>query len=177
MKEQEKKCQKMICLTLKPSQSLFFLISRIQNKEFLFPETELIKEKEAWGIEQKRKGFLIALATAIKKGPTTSIRKYANELKVHEKTIKQDLSLDPNPLDYALCGVLENKTNATSHPNIGSHKIAIEEEWNRMSEEFILKACKSFRRCVDTITGEKMAAILSKFTVLCLSSYFVVYFF
>ena len=43
-----------------------------------------------------------------------------------------------------------------------------------MSENFILKACKSFRRCVDTII-EKMAAILSKFTVLCLS-YFVVYF-
>ena len=27
----------------------------------------------------------------------------------------------------------------------------IEEEWNKMSEEFILKACKSFRRRVDTI--------------------------
>ena len=38
-------------------------------------------------------------------------------------------------------GVLENKTNATSYPNIGSLKNAIEEEWNKMSEEFILKAC------------------------------------
>ena len=38
-----------------------------------------------------------------------------------------------------------------------------------MSEEFILKACKSFRSCVATII-EKMAAILSKFTALCLSS-------
>ena len=44
-----------------------------------------------------------------------------------------------------------------------------------MSEEFILKTCKSFRRHVDKII-EKMAAILNKFTVLCLSSYFVVYF-
>ena len=46
-----------------------------------------------------------------------------------------------------------------------------------MREEFILKASKSSRRHVDRITGEKMAAILSKFTVLCPSSYFVAYFF
>ena len=54
-------------------------------------------------------------------------------------------------------------------------QILVEKELNKMSEEFILKACKSFQRCVDTII-EKMLAILSKFTVLCLSSYFVVYF-
>ena len=49
-------------------------------------------------------------------------------------------------------GRLKNKkTNATSHPNIGSFKTAIEEEWHKMSEEFILKACKSFQKRVDTI--------------------------
>ena len=73
-------------------------------------------------------------------------------------------------------GVLKNKANATSYPNIGSLKIAIEEEWNKMFEELILKACKSFGRCVDTII-KRIAAILSKYTVLCLFSYFVVYFF
>ena len=36
---------------------------------------------------------------------------------------------DLNPLDYAIWGALENKTNATSHPNIGALKTAIEEEW------------------------------------------------
>ena len=96
---------------------------------------------------------------AIRKDPTTSTRKHANELKVHKKTVKtaieQDLSPDVNPLDYAICGLLENKTNATSHPNIGSLKTAIEEEWNKMSEEFLLKACKSFRRRVDTISEKK----------------------
>ena len=55
-------------------------------------------------------------------------------------------------------------------------KTLIKEEWNKMSEKFILKTCKSFRRHVDTII-KKMATILSKFTVLCLFSYFVVYFF
>ena len=53
-------------------------------------------------------------------------------------------SPDHNPLDYTIWGVLEYKTNATSHPNIGSFKTAVEEEWNKMSEQFILKACKSF---------------------------------
>ena len=32
---------------------------------------------------------------------------------------------------------------------------AIEEEWNKMSEEFILKVCKSFQRCVDSIIEKK----------------------
>ena len=85
--------------------------------------------------------------------------------------IKLDLSTN---LDFAIWGVLENQTNASSHPNIGSLKIAIEEKWNEMSEEFILKASKSFRRCVDTII-EKMVAILRKYANFCLSSYFVVY--
>ena len=49
----------------------------------------------------------------------------------------------------------EKKTNAISNPNIGSVKTAIEEEWNKMSEEFILKACKSFRRGVYLIIEKK----------------------
>ena len=53
-------------------------------------------------------------------------------------------SSDLNPTDYAIWSILENKTNATSSPNISSLKITIEEEWNEMSEEFILKLCKSF---------------------------------
>ena len=38
--------------------------------------------------------------------------------------IKQDLSPDLNRLDYAIWGVLENKTNVTSHSNIGLLKTA-----------------------------------------------------
>ena len=36
--------------------------------------------------------------------------------------------------------------NATPDPNIGPFKNSIEKEWNKMSGEFILKACKSFPR-------------------------------
>ena len=35
-------------------------------------------------------------------------------------------SPDHNPFDYIIWGILENKTNATFHPNIGSLKTAIE---------------------------------------------------
>ena len=46
--------------------------------------------------------------------------------------IKQDFCPDLDPLDYVTWDILENKTNATSHPNIGSLKTAIEKEWNKM---------------------------------------------
>ena len=75
---------------------------------------------------------------AFKEDTTKVIRKYANEVKVHEKTVRtvieQDLSPDLNSLDYALWGVLENKTNETSHRNIDSLKFAIEDEWNKKPE-------------------------------------------
>ena len=69
-----------------------------------------------------------------------------------------------NPLDYAIWGVLENKTNAISYSNIGSLKCRIEVESNKMSEKFILKTHKSFRMHVDKKL-KKLAAILSTFTV------------
>ena len=61
------------------------------------------------GLHRKPKeGFLTALATVIKIDSTTSIRKQANELKVHEKTvrtaIKQDLNLDLILTDDAMWG-------------------------------------------------------------------------
>ena len=57
------------------------------------------------------------------------------------------------------------KKNTTSHPNIVSLRTAIDEKWNKMFEEFILKACKLFQRHLDTIIEKTMVAILSKFTV------------
>ena len=59
------------------------------------------------GLKKKRnEGFLTALVTAIKKDPTTSVRKHVNRLKFHEKTvrtaIKQALSSDLNFLYYVI---------------------------------------------------------------------------
>ena len=64
-------------------------------------------------------------------------------------------SPDLKPFDYAIRRILETKIYSTSHPNIGSLKTVVEEEWNKVCKKFIFKAYKSFRRRVDTITGEK----------------------
>ena len=104
--------------------------------------------KENWNRRIKRKDdFLTALTTEIKRARWW-IESPGETVRV---AIKRELSPDLTPLDYALWCFLENKTNATSQPNIGLLRIAMEEEWNKMSEEFILKACKSFRRHVETI--------------------------
>ena len=58
-----------------------------------------------------------------------------------EKERKGQSIYDLLNADYTVWGVLENKTNASSHPNICYLKTAIEEEWNKISEEFISKAC------------------------------------
>ena len=87
----------------------------------------------------------------IKNDPSTSIKKHANELKVLEKTErkanKQDLSPDLSLLDYNRWGVFENKKKKCNFP----WKSTFDDEWNKMSEWFIVKTCKSFWRCVDTI--------------------------
>ena len=58
--------------------------------------------------------------------------------------IKQGLSPDLNPLDYATQGILQNITNATPHPNISSFKTAIGRNG--------IKCLKNlFQRHVDTI--------------------------
>ena len=137
----------MICLMLKPSQSFF--LHQYKSKEHFLQKKSILRKKGSGGLKEKKwkEGFLTALATAIKKDPSTSIKKHTNDLKVHEKTVrtatKPDLSPDLNSLVYAIWGILENKTNVASHPNIGSLKTAVEKEWNKMYEEFILKVCKS----------------------------------
>ena len=120
MSEQEKKRPRIYDLLnfeTKPK----FLCLPYKKQRIFFYRKRTFKGEKGVGTEQKTKSFRFflfsppsALATAIKKDPTTSIRKHANELKVHEKTvrttIKQDWSPDLILLDYALLGILENKT-------------------------------------------------------------------
>ena len=75
-------------------------------------------------------------------------------MNVHEKTEYRNLKKFKsrlNPHDYAIWCVFENKTNGTSGTNSGFFKIAIEEEWNKMSEKIILK---TFRRRINTLIEE-----------------------
>ena len=69
----------------KPNQTFF--VYRIQSKEKSFTEEFLLKKRCRGRLNKKRKEeCLTDLATTIKKDPTISIRKHANELKFHEKT-------------------------------------------------------------------------------------------
>ena len=99
----------MICLTPRPSQNFFNY--RIQRKyffKFLQKKSFLWKKRRGGLNKRQTESFLTALTKAIKKVPATSIKKQVNELKVHEKTvrtaIKQGLSPDRKPLDYAIWG-------------------------------------------------------------------------
>ena len=82
------------------------------------------------------------------------------------------------PDDYAIWGgAWENKTNATSHPNIGSLKTAMEEEWKKYLKNLTWKRANRFEGMVIQYDWKKkLTPILSKLTVLYLSSYFIVYF-
>ncbi|QQP48981.1 Uncharacterized protein FKW44_009476, partial [Caligus rogercresseyi] len=53
-------------------------------------------------------------------------------------------SPDLNPLDFAVWGELEKKTNRTPHPNVDALKATIRTEWDNMSEEFLINSCKAF---------------------------------
>ncbi|QQP36158.1 Uncharacterized protein FKW44_021164 [Caligus rogercresseyi] len=48
------------------------------------------------------------------------------------------------PLDFAVWGELEKKTNRTPHPNVDALKATIRTEWDNMSEEFLINSCKAF---------------------------------
>ena len=77
-----------ICLTPKPSQSFF--VYRIQSKEKKLRKKSFSKKRGIGVLNKKRKGFLTALVTVIKKDGI--------KLKVYEKTVKTDLSPDLDPL-------------------------------------------------------------------------------
>ena len=150
MSEQEKKRQRIYDLLNIETKTKFLLSTVYKAKKKFLQKKSFSRKMGSGGLNKKwKEGFLTALTTAIKKDPTTPIRKHTNELKVYEKTVRttieQDLSPDLNLLDYAIWGFLENKTNATSYPNIGSLKTATEEEWNKMSEEFIWRQANCFK--------------------------------
>ena len=79
MSEQEKKLQR-IWFAQCWNQAKVSLSTK-QRKKFFY------RKRLSWGLNKKyKKGFLTALTMAIKKDPTMSIWKHANELKVHKKT-------------------------------------------------------------------------------------------
>ena len=77
----------MICLTLKLSRSFLSTVYNVKNFFNFFIEKVLLRKRGSGRLNEERKeGFVTVLAKVIKKDPTMSIRKHANELKVYEKT-------------------------------------------------------------------------------------------
>ena len=81
MSEQEKEMTKNLSFALRRNQAKVSLstVSKTKKYFFFYRKRSLIKER--------KEGFLIGLATVIKKDLTTSIRNNADELKV-QKTRK-----------------------------------------------------------------------------------------
>ena len=90
MSEQERNDKEpMICLTPKPSKVSLFIVYKAKSLFFFFfflQKKTFLRKRKKRGLNKKTKRmFLNALVMAIKKDHTTSIRKYANELKVYKK--------------------------------------------------------------------------------------------
>ena len=76
------------------------------------------------------------------------MRKHANELKAHEKTvrtaIKQDLKPDLNTIDYVIWGVLENKTNATFIQILIRLRLLLRRNWIKCVKNLLWRHANRF---------------------------------
>lgn len=62
-------------------------------------------------------------------------------------------SLDCATLDYSILGNVESKTCGTPHPSVDALKASMEEQWALMSKEYVDKACKAFKSCLETMVA------------------------
>ena len=91
MSEQEKKLQRIYDLLNAEIRPKFLCVPYTKHIIFFFffTEKELLRKRWCGGLNKKRKeSILTALIMAMKKDPSTSIRKHSNGLKVHEKTVR-----------------------------------------------------------------------------------------
>ncbi|QQP50673.1 Uncharacterized protein FKW44_011767, partial [Caligus rogercresseyi] len=56
-----------------------------------------------------------------------------------------------NLLDFAVWGILEGRTNQTSHPSVEALKATITKEWDNMLEDVIKTSCASIRPRIEAI--------------------------
>ena len=60
-------------------------------------------------------------------------------------------SLDLNPLDYFIWGVLQERVQGTPHPNMESLNAHIAEARGTLDETFIISACRPFRSRMESV--------------------------
>ena len=93
MSEQEKTQQRISFAKCRNQTKVSLSTVYKANKKF-FTEKELFKEKWELRIEQKIKRRLFIDLTMVIKGPHNTYKKHANELKVHEKTVRTAIKQD-----------------------------------------------------------------------------------
>lgn len=68
-----------------------------------------------------------------------------------DKDVWPPFSPDLNPLDYGIWGVMEREACATHHNSLETLKASITEAWDNLSDEFVVKTCRSFRRRLEMV--------------------------
>jgi hypothetical protein len=63
-------------------------------------------------------------------------------------------SSDLNPLDFSVWSVLQEKVLAMTHTSLVALRQSITREWNRMSPAYVLRTCRSFRRCLQSVVAK-----------------------
>ena len=87
MSEQENIRQRIYDLLNAETEPEFLCQPYTKERNIFLQKKNFFRSRGSDRLNKRRKeSFLTALVTVIKKDPTTSIRKQANELKVHEKT-------------------------------------------------------------------------------------------
>ena len=120
MSEQEKKWQRIYdLLNTKTKPKFLCLLYRKQRNIFFLLKKSILMKMREWRIKQKQKeNFLTAFAPAIKKDPTTSIRKHANKYKVLKKTVRTAIKVDLSPDHNLLITLYEHrKQNECNFPS------------------------------------------------------------
>ena len=118
MSKQEKKRRRIYYLLNAETKPNVLCLPFTHQRKGISQQKSFLRKRGSIGWNKKKQeGFLTAFAKVIEKDPTMSIRKHTR--KSTRTAINQEWSPGHNPLDYTIWGVLENKANATSYPNIG----------------------------------------------------------
>ena len=68
-----------------------------------------------------------------------------------DKSMWPPQSPDLNPLDFSVWWHVESKACAARHPNVEALKSTVNKVWADMSEEYLIKVCKDFRRRLEAV--------------------------
>ena len=67
------------------------------------------------------------------------------------KTFWPPQSPDLNPLDYSIWWQIESKACKVRHSNIAALKSSVNQEWDQMNADYIIKVCQAFRRRLTAV--------------------------